>query len=283
MSKDPPEDIKETFSESSAGAASEQPMDDSDGEIAHITASDDERKKARRDEAQDQEQQKKGKKKKAVKNMAYYGLLDRGDYLRLRGTGPLDRRTNRRQITPDQVKMMLLVAITEKGWTKDLAIYRNGVIDSQLTSMAQSLLATDPGLIRALEVRKCSAPQMQKQLKADPPPWCKTSLSQWGHSRRFRQQEFENLQGMHTSLKAAEKLAKNFKGQVEGSSTLRDEIRKEREKMGQTILDQRMFGLLKLRHLFSPAKQEPVAAAEPDQQSAGAQTDSAQAPRPPAV
>ena len=254
MSHDPPEDIKKSFSESSAAdAATEQPVDDSDAEIAHVTASDDERKRAKREEA-DQEQQKKGRKKK-VKNLGYYGLHDRGDYLRLRGTGPLDRRTNQRQITPEQVKMMLMVAILDKGWTKDLAIYRNGVIDSQLTSMAQTLLATDTGLIKAL---KGALPQMQKQLKAEPPPWCTNALSRWGHARRFRQQEFENLQSAHTSLKAAEKLGKNFKDHGDGSKSLREEIKEERKKIGGTIMDERMFGALKLRHIFS-AKQESAA------------------------
>lgn len=154
-----------------------------------------------------------------------YRIRDRGDYLSIRGKGKLDPRTGQREITDDQLKMLLLTAILGKGFTKEIALYRGGRIDSTLTTRARIMLLSDRGLQDALQGRN---PNLATSLKAEPPPWERGWLGEKLHASRYKEQIKKSIHEDDNSRYLFDKKLNSHFKDVNGR-LLTDVVRKHHE------------------------------------------------------
>ena len=182
--------------------------------LQDIYEQDEKEKEEQKDAGKDKDENENGQEPKEEKkfqaaHIGHYGLRDKGDYLTLRAKG--DRgQDGKRAVTDQQLRMLLLTGIMEKNW-KNIQIMRGGRVDSQLTSRAKIMLGTDKFLQEALG-EKANTPVIPS-LTEEPPPWCKSRISQWGHRRRYNEQVRNNLREDKKSLKHGKRLAKYMEGE----------------------------------------------------------------------
>lgn len=170
----------------------------------------------------------------AIKNGGRYGIHDKGDYLSLGGKGRKGP-DGEREISDAQLRMMLMTAVIAKGWTDELAFYKGNRIDGQLTMRAKSMLSSDPGLHAAFKAAGVTQiPQLQTELVKEAPPWLSSRFAQRRHEARFNKQERKNAADTEKALKAAEKLSRNFNGDVDLGAGVKEQ---RHERFGQTPVE----------------------------------------------
>ncbi|MCB9990517.1 MAG: hypothetical protein H6867_03935 [Rhodospirillales bacterium] len=163
-----------------------------------------------------------------VEGLSRYGMKDKGDYMTLKGKGRKHPMTGEREITDKQLRMVLMTAVLHKGWQDNIAFYRGGRIDSQLTTRARLMMASDAGFMKACQGR--NLPQVQTSLSETPPVWAESGFAKWSHARRYKAQTAEGERGDKKTIKeTVNKLADKFRD-AEGHSLKEDMTGKRRER-----------------------------------------------------
>lgn len=189
--------------------------------------------------------------KLAMPSLFRSGIADKGDYLTLRGKDR-PKGAPKPMVTDEQLKKFIMICVVSKGWDKEISIYTDGKIDSQLASRAQMMLGTDNGLQAAIKAQGFSIPTFQMELTEEAPPWAQRGLAKLAHNSKFRDQQLNNNRSSMESLKEAEKLAGRFGNSAEGAKiktnlkNMRQSIKDERVKLKKTlpkgILSSMIFG-----------------------------------------
>ncbi len=158
-----------------------------------------------------------------VSGFGRHGITDKGDYLKLKGKGKRDPRSGQREITDTQLRLTLMMVVLNKGWGKDITIYRGSNIDPSLTSRANIMLQSDPAFTKAC--RGCDIPRAETTLKEEPPAFAKSGWARWTHKRKFEaQQKTFARQDKDVTKEVVDKLADKFTPESEGGQSIRDRV-----------------------------------------------------------
>lgn len=174
------------------------------------------------------------------RRLGRYAIRDRGDYLLMRGQGQRQNPNGPRMVETEQLRMILLTCILDKKMDS-IQFVRNGTIDSQITSQARSLLATDDFLQKALG-DKVNTPILTT-LQKDPPAWCTNGLSKWMHKRQYNAQMSRSRHQTRESMRlGASKLGDKLVDK--DGKTLTQKMKEEAEKTGQPLVPRTKVGEL---------------------------------------
>lgn len=135
------------------------------------------------------------------------GIQDCGDYFRINGKGQKNPRTGKREMTDKQIERMLVKAVHQKGWNKDLCFISNGKIDHALTSRAKvifSKMAGPGGVCEGIQVDfRDSLPERAAH--------CNNPLARGAHYLQRKADDRDARRDAKKTRKSHEKCAKSFK------------------------------------------------------------------------
>ena len=129
------------------------------------------------------------------KHPARWGLYNRGNHIAMKAAGKMGPG-GVKQVTPDQLRAMLVEAIVGHGWTEELSFYKGYKYDGQLANQAEAMLATDAPLQKILQNHGITQmPRVQKSISETPPEWCDTDSKRAAHEREFYTSKIRSLKG----------------------------------------------------------------------------------------